>query len=141
MTYFVSAYQRPVSLWLMLLCVAAKQAAKEPDDDDPERAKRQWCGGDGFCFRFSGFVRRLRLLRFFSNFQVLFHARRELAEHLPRYFLIMPRPNWTIFPTRSMSALTTTSEPPLARGETVLSIETFVDPEPPTSRASPTMRT
>src|SRR5688572_9795111 len=79
----------PVRIFLVRRGVAsAKQASEEPCDDGPECAKREWGGGDGFCFRFRRFVLRL-LLRgwFFSDFQLFFHACRKLAEHLPRYFL------------------------------------------------------
>ena len=72
-------------MWLVLLCVAAKQPAEEANYDGPEGAKREWSGGDGFCFRFGGFD--IDGLRFFSNLQVLFHSRRELAKHLSRHFL------------------------------------------------------
>jgi hypothetical protein len=54
---------------------------------------------------------------------------------------IMPRPNWTMRPTKLMSASTETAEPPPSRAVTTLTIVTLVDPDPPTSLASPTMRT
>src|SRR5262249_4919176 len=76
-----------VSSFLSLLCFfVAKQSFEEPYDDGPRRAEGEWRGGDGFRVRFTG-LNRVRWLRVVRDFQMLFDARRELPEYLPRDFL------------------------------------------------------